>query len=124
MSINDFIEDYINKNNPELSDSSHISYGDMRDAMVASYNFAKENDTIDENSIDFLHQLYRKAYHIFESKELDWSEKYDLIFSDKISKKVYFEYYDPDTSYEEDVTAFMNAFKKYIVERNRLSGYE
>ena len=49
--------------------------------------------------------------------------KYDLIFSDKISRFVFnffntirspLEYYDPDTSYQEDVDAFMSAFNEKI----------
>ena len=37
---------------------------------------------------------------------------YDMIFSEHISRKILIDldYYDPDTSYEEDVTAFVNAF--------------
>lgn len=59
--------------------------------------------------------IYHKAKEIFESTKT-WDEKYDLIFSDNISKKVYhlFDWYDPDTTYEEDVTAFMNHFERYI----------
>jgi hypothetical protein len=59
--------------------------------------------------------IYEEAVHIYTS-DVEWEEKYDKIFSDEISKKVYhlFDWYDPDTSYEEDVTAFMIAFKNYI----------
>lgn len=48
---------------------------------------------------------------------------YDMIFSTKISKQVFslfqqtpirFDYYDPDSSYEEDYMAFMNAFREYV----------
>lgn len=43
-----------------------------------------------------------------------WSDVYDTIFSDDISKKalgiVSFDWYDPDTTYYEDVMAFMSAF--------------
>lgn len=45
-----------------------------------------------------------------------WDEKFDLIFSDKVSGKVskiyHFSYYDPDTSYEEDVRAYVDAFNE------------
>jgi hypothetical protein len=63
-----------------------------------------------------------KAKRIFES-DLDWDKKYDLIFSDDISKRVYhlFDWYDPDTSYEEDVTYFMRAFEEYIDEQKKLN---
>lgn len=46
-----------------------------------------------------------------------------MIFSTKISKQVFslfqqtpirFDYYDPDSSYEEDYMAFMNAFREYV----------
>lgn len=48
---------------------------------------------------------------------------YDMIFSQKISKQVFslfqqtpirFDYYDPDSSYEEDYMAFINAFREYV----------
>ncbi len=43
-----------------------------------------------------------------------WSDVYDLIFSERISKSalgiVPFDWYDPDTTYYEDVMAFMSAF--------------
>lgn len=43
----------------------------------------------------------------------EWENIYRKIFSEKISKKVHkmvhLDYYDPDTSYHEDVQAFVNA---------------
>jgi len=59
-----------------------------------------------------LRTIYQKAHKIYES-DLDWQTKYDLIFSDDISCKVRFEYYDPDMGYEDDVRAFMNGFDEY-----------
>jgi hypothetical protein len=56
---------------------------------------------------------YHLAEKIFESN-LDWEDKFDLIFSKEISGNVKLNYYDPDTSYEEDVRAFMNAFQKRV----------
>ena len=57
-----------------------------------------------------------------------WEAAYDLVFSDAVSRQVYatvrsmgqsLEYYDPDTSYEEDVQAFADAVssKFYVLER-------
>lgn len=67
-----------------------------------------------ETTLEKLNELYNEAIQIFES-DLPWDTKYDLIFSEHISRKVYdmihLDYYDPDTSYEEDVTAFIQAFK-------------
>jgi len=65
-----------------------------------------------------LYRLYFKAETIFSS-DMSWEAKYDMIFSKDISRKVFdiapgFNYYDPDTSYEEDVTAFFNSFKEYL----------
>lgn len=46
-----------------------------------------------------------------------WRELYDVVFSVNVSQKIFdrfrFEYYDPDTSYREDVCAFINAFNEY-----------
>jgi hypothetical protein len=48
-----------------------------------------------------------------KDKDFKWSIIYKEIFSKKISKKVHkmvhLDYYDPDTSYREDVQAFVNA---------------
>jgi hypothetical protein len=59
-------------------------------------------------------KIYEKAKRIFSSEELTWHEKYDLIFSEEISKNFDFEYYDPDISYQEDVVAYMNALDEYM----------
>jgi hypothetical protein len=61
-------------------------------------------------------EIYSKALTIYNDEFLDWEQKFNLIFSFDISQKIYnseyrFDYYDPDTTYEEDVTAFMNAFR-------------
>ena len=53
-----------------------------------------------------------------EDWEESWKDLYDFIFSEDISKKIYeafpdFHYYDPDTTYEEDVLAFIRAFDEY-----------
>jgi hypothetical protein len=62
-----------------------------------------------------LQEIYKEAREIFKSS-ISWKAKYDLIFSDRISKKVSFDWYDPDTSYEEDVTYFMMGFDSYMNE--------
>lgn len=46
-----------------------------------------------------------------------WAQLYDVVFSENVSKKIFkrfkFDYYDPDTSYREDVCAFIDAFNEY-----------
>ena len=47
-----------------------------------------------------------------------WKALYDCVFSDVISKRIFerfptFTYADPDTTYYEDVIAFISAFKEY-----------
>ena len=51
--------------------------------------------------------------------ELSWEDLYDIIFSKKVSKRIYkilpnFSWYDPDTTYQEDVVAFITQFKEYF----------
>lgn len=58
-------------------------------------------------------EIYERAKRIVSS-DLEWEDKYDLIFSDEISKKIKFDWCDPDTSYQEDVEAFMNEFDRYM----------
>lgn len=70
-------------------------------------------------NIKKLIKISNKINNIFNS-DISWEEKYDMIFSDKISVKVFkiinLDYYDPDTTYQEDVTAFVNAFNSRMFE--------
>lgn len=68
-------------------------------------------------------RLNTKVQKIVDTKNVDWQVKYDLIFSKNISTKIFqlfkevnisFDYYDPDTTYEEDIKAFSSAFKEKI----------
>lgn len=50
-----------------------------------------------------------------ERSEEAWEALYHFVFSDRISHKICeilprFEWYDPDTTYQEDVCAFIGAF--------------
>lgn len=69
--------------------------------------------------VGLLKKIREHANRIFKS-EASWETKYELIFSDAISERVFQEiqldYCDPDTSYEEDVTAFINAFNQKMEE--------
>lgn len=64
-----------------------------------------------------LSKLFQKTEDIINS-ETSWESKYDKIFSDEISKKVFsmvdIDYSDPDTSYEEDAKAFYECFRDYM----------
>lgn len=55
---------------------------------------------------------------IYNSDSLDWSSKFDRIFNKHVSKKLYqmldLDYYDPDTSHEEDVKAFVQAVEERL----------
>jgi len=70
------------------------------------YNIAR--DKAFENNHD-----YSKIYD-----DTAWEKLYHKVFSDEISRIICkrfpnFDWYDPDTSYYEDVNAFIEAFKKY-----------
>lgn len=62
-------------------------------------------------------EINSKVQEIISCENLCWEQKYNRIFSDQISRKVhkliYLDYYDPDTSYKEDVLAFAEALKNY-----------
>jgi hypothetical protein len=62
-----------------------------------------------------LQRVYQEAKKIYSSI-ISWKSKYDLIFSDNISAKISFNWYAPETSYEEDVSAFMKGFHEYMNE--------
>ena len=57
--------------------------------------------------------LNAEAHEIINS-DLSWNAKFDLIFSDEMSMKIELDYYVPDTSYEEDVLAWVRAFDEYL----------
>jgi hypothetical protein len=63
--------------------------------------------------MDELNELLEECNRIVDS-DMSWEDKYDAIFSDRISKRVFsllhLDYCDPDTTYEEDVMAFVDAF--------------
>jgi hypothetical protein len=62
-----------------------------------------------------LRDLHGEANEILDW-DVSWETKYHIIFSEHISGRVSelieLDYYDPDTSYEEDVRAFMDAFNR------------
>lgn len=59
----------------------------------------------------------------------NWNTKYDLIFSEDVTARIhtlgfYPDYYDPDTSYEEDVKAFISALEEKVREIKKSFGIE
>jgi hypothetical protein len=98
-----------------LRDDQH-SYatrlGEIVESLEEWYEGAMESNE-EVEGFEELSKVYREANSIYESKLSD-EAKYDLIFSKKISQKVPFSWYDPDTSYEEDVRYFMDAFREYM----------
>lgn len=63
------------------------------------------------------------------NEDIDWETKYDLVFCENVSRRVFkllkelgvsFDYYDPDTSYEEDLRAFANALKEKVEELEKV----
>ena len=71
-----------------------------------------------EKEMEFKY-LYAHARRIVQL-ELDWEVKYDLIFCKAVSSRIFkivnLDYYDPDTSEEEDVRAFMSACEQKMQE--------
>ena len=68
---------------------------------------------------DLLAIISNDILEMSEEYELDaWKELYNFVFSEEISKKIHerfpdFHYADPDTTYQEDVITFINAFSEY-----------
>lgn len=63
-------------------------------------------------------KLHFKMNQIFSSNRLSWEEKYDRIFSNKVSKKIHrlidLDYHYANLSYEEDATSFVTAVNEYV----------
>lgn len=69
--------------------------------------------------MDELEETFNYIKEIYYNEHLSWEVKYDLIFSPHCSQKFWglahgFDWYDPDSSYEEDVSAFFYAAKSYL----------
>lgn len=71
---------------------------------------------------DRLEVLAGQIRRVFES-DLSWENKYEIMFDVRglrararaafVEANVRFEYFDPDTSYEDDVRAFARAFEDH-----------
>lgn len=65
-----------------------------------------------------LQRIYFQIENVINS-DLSWEAKFDIIFSPELSQQFCklapsFDWYDPDTTYEEDVMAFFDAAKEYL----------
>lgn len=66
-------------------------------------------------------KLIVQANQIVLNPNLDWEQLYDQIFDMWIWKKIHaagyaFDWSDPDTSYEEDVLAYVRALNEWLEE--------
>lgn len=89
-----------------------------------AYSEFEEKDQIDNNVVQQLKNVQKEANEIYNS-DMPWETKYKLIFSKNISRKFnelieeineHFNYYDPDSDYDDDVIAFMSAMNEKIEE--------
>lgn len=77
---------------------------------------------VSQSEYEELQNFYEKLSKWEEEavlEELSWEDLYDIVFSKKVSKRIYkilpnFTWYDPDTTYQEDVVAFITQFKEYF----------
>lgn len=74
--------------------------------------------------------LNEKVQKLVNQEDVDWELKFDLIFSPEISRRIFqifdelnisFDYYDPDTSYEEDVLALSTALEEKMKEIKKVA---
>lgn len=83
-------------------------------------NLVEETIDATKDSINEVELTYGEKVAIYERAkkiaacDLSWKEKYDMIFSKEISHKLDFDYYNPDSDYDDDVLAFMNGFDEYM----------
>jgi hypothetical protein len=69
-----------------------------------------------------LRQLVVELKEVLEDEELDWEKKYDLVFDthqqqveDLLKEaRLHLDYYDPDTTYEEDAKAYVSALDELV----------
>ena len=71
-----------------------------------------------QDKINEIEIINRDVKQIIDNDGLEWSEKYNMIFSSNISLRVFelinLDYYNPDTSYEEDIMAFAYALNEWV----------
>lgn len=81
------------------------------------------------NKYQELVNLNNKVQRLMSEEDVDWEMKYDLIFSKEVSRRIFdlfgelnirFEYYDPDTSYEDDLRAFSSALEEKMEELSKV----
>lgn len=74
--------------------------------------------------------LNEKVQKLVNQDDVDWELKFDLVFSPDVSRRIFqifdelnvsFDYYDPDTSYEEDVLALSTALEQKIQEIKKVA---
>ena len=82
-----------------------------------------------ENQLSQLHADCCLAIHMaaIEEHTLDWESKYNAIFAMRIPEQfrqlgLSFDWYDPDTSYEDDVRAFISAVEQFLPKVEALQG--
>ena len=68
--------------------------------------------------LDPVFQLIGEANEIFASPNLGWMEKYNQVFGLEIFQQIHglgytLDYYDPDGSWREDVTAYVEALNDF-----------
>lgn len=66
--------------------------------------------------IDRIDKIYKRAIDIVNKNDIEWIDKYDLIFSKSIYGSVYFDWDDTEVEYKDDIVSFMNGFHKYMNE--------
>lgn len=62
-------------------------------------------------------QFCKKVENVILNERFDWEERYDRVFNKKTMATLRwfrprFDWYDPDTSYEEDLQSFLRALKE------------
>ena len=70
-------------------------------------------------------QVYDEIKKIFDDDTIDWERKYSKIFESGLCNTFchvtpnYFEWYDPDASYQDDVRAFVDAATEYVLNHKK-----
>lgn len=76
----------------------------------------------DSKALGELRRLVTELQEVLDDSELEWEDKYHLVF-DTHQKKIKgllskagkcLDYYDPDTSYEEDARAYVSALEDLV----------
>lgn len=68
-------------------------------------------------SIERLLEIEKEMQEILDCPDVGWKVKHKMIFNyryELMAMRISFDYYDPDTTYEEDAKAYVKGYREFL----------